>query len=463
MSFKLTRRDLLKAGAAPRAGFAQTGRRPNILFLLSDDQRFDTIAALGNREIRTPHLDRLVRRGTAFDRAAIMGGTVGAVCIPSRAMLLTGQTLFHVHESVVEPKEGERRGRPFEMFPETFRKAGYQTVGIGKWHNGPRLYARCFDQGGPIMFGGMSDHLKVPVHDFNPAGAYPASARREGGKFSSEMFSDAAIGFLHGRSKEKPFLMYLAYTAPHDPRMAPAPYAAMYPPARIRLPKNFLPQHPFDNGELKVRDEQLAPWPRTPRIVREHIAAYYAMITHLDAQIGRVLQALDETGESGNTIVVFAGDNGLALGRHGLFGKQNLYDHSVRVPLVLAGPGIAQGRRNSSLCYLLDVFPTLCELTGVPTPATVEGRALSGAPRDSLFFAYRDFQRAVRTEEWKLIRYRAGGVENTQLFHIRSDPWERHNLAASARHAGRLKQMNALLQDWMKRVDDPAGRREVGA
>ena len=458
----LSRRDLLRTAAIPLAARAQTRKRPNILFLLSDDQRFDTVAALGNREIRTPNLDRLVRRGTSFDHAAIMGGTVGAVCIPSRAMLLTGQTLFHLHESIVAPKDGETRGRPFEMFPETFRKAGYETFGIGKWHNGPRLYARCFDQGGPIMFGGMSDHLKVPIHDFNSKGAYPSSAARTGDRFSSEMFSDAAIGFLKGRDKQKPFLMYAAYTAPHDPRMAPKAYAEMYPPSKIRLPKSSLPEHPFDNGELKVRDEQLAPWPRTPGVVREHISAYYAMITHLDAQIGRVLAALDESGETANTIVVFAGDNGLAVGRHGLFGKQNLYDHSVRVPLVLSGPGIPRGRRNSSLCYLLDVFPTLCELTGVATPPTVEGRSIAaafGRPRarlrDSLFFAYRSFQRAVRTDEWKLIRYNAGGRENTQLFNIESDPWEITNLVGETRHAARLKEMKALLKDWMKKVDDP--------
>jgi arylsulfatase A-like enzyme len=214
---------------------------------------------------------------------------------------------------------------------------------------------------------------------------------------------------------------------------------------------------------LKVRDEQLAPWPRTPAIVREHIAAYYAMITHLDDQVGRVIAALDEAGESGNTIVVFAGDNGLAAGRHGLLGKQNLYDHSVRVPLIMAGPGIPPGRRNSSLCYLLDVFPTLGELTGVAAPQTVEGRSLAAAfrdprarLRDSLFFAYRGFQRGVRTDEWKLIRYNAGGRETTQLFQVKKDPWELKNLAGDARFAGRLKEMNALLRDWMNRVDDPA-------
>jgi arylsulfatase A-like enzyme len=244
--------------------------------------------------------------------------------------------------------------------------------------------------------------------------------------------------------------------------MAPAPYAAMYSPARIRLPGNFLPQHPFDNGELKGRDEQLAPWPRTPRVVREHIAAYYAMITHLDAQIGRVLEALEASPYARNTIVVFAADNGLAVGQHGLLGKQNLYDHSVRVPLVIGGPGLPQGRRADTLCYLLDVHPTLCDLTGVPVPATVEGHSLLPAlrnpqarVRDSLFLAYRHFQRGVRTDRWKLIKYNVAGKQTTQLFDLERDPWETANLADDPAQAARVRELTVLLRDWMKRTEDP--------
>ena len=199
--------------------------------------------------------------------------------------------------------------------------------------------------------------------------------------------------------------------------------------------------HPFDNGEMKGRDESLAPWPRTPRVAREHIAAYYAMITHVDAQIGRVLQALEETGHARNTIVIFAADNGLAVGQHGLWGKQNLYDHSIRVPLVIGGPGLPRGRRTDGLCYLLDLFPTLCDLTGVQAPPTVEGRSLlpllknpKARVRDSVYFAYRHFQRAVRTEEWKLMVYNVADRRTTQLFHIRHDPMERTNLDGRTPH-----------------------------
>lgn len=430
--------------------------RPNIVFLFTDDQRFDTIRALGNPEIQTPNLDRLVRSGVSFTRAHIMGGTSGAVCIPSRAMLLTGRTLFHLQsEGGVIPDE-------HTMLPETLKQVRYITFGTGKWHNGRSAYARCFAQGGNIMFGGMSDHLQVPVYDFDPEGQYPGEKRYTGEKFSSELFSDKAIEFLRSSEKNSPFFLYVAYTAPHDPRMAPEEFASLYSPERIEVPPNFLPEHPFDNGEMKVRDELLAPLPRTPEIAQRHIAAYYAMISHLDAHIGRVLDALERTGRAKNTIIVFAGDNGLAVGQHGLLGKQNIYEHSVRVPLIISGPGIPRNVKTDALCYLLDIYSTLCDLLGLPVPETAEGKSLlpvlkdrKAKLRDSLFLAYRNFQRGVRTDDnWKLIKYNVRGTETTQLFNLNQDPWEMHNLAHDPECRARLEDLTTLLKDHMRELDD---------
>jgi arylsulfatase A-like enzyme len=451
---------LLGGSLASAARAFAPDRRPNVLFLFADDMRFSTLHALNNPEVQTPNLDKLVANGTSFTHACIMGGTIGAVCAPSRAMLMTGQTLFHVDRSIVSPKgvPAERK-KPFVLMPEAFQKAGYNAFATGKWHNTPPLWARAFNQGENIFFGGMSDHLKVPVNDFDPTGQYPPSRIHMGEKFSSELFADSVIKFLGAQKGDKPFFAYTAFTAPHDPRMAPGEYAALYPPERVQVPKNFLPEHPFDNGEMKVRDEALAPWPRTPEIVREHIAAYYAMITHLDHQIGRVMRALKETGLDRNTIVIFAADNGLAVGQHGLFGKQNLYDHSVRVPLVIGGPGLPRGQRADTLCYLLDIFPTLCGLTGVSVPPTVEGKSLAPVlrqpktkVRDSVFLAYRHFQRGVRTDRWKLILYNVGGKQTTQLFDLEKDPLEMTNLAAS--QPEQVQKLRVLLKDWMKRTED---------
>jgi len=466
LTASVSRRDLILTSAsllAARRSPAAAGPRPNVLFLLADDQTFRSLHALNNSQIQTPNLDKLMQRGTTFTHACIMGGTVPAICMPSRAMLLTGQTLFHVTDSIVQPKAARKREKkPFALFPEVFRQAGYETYGIGKWHNGPPLFARCFNHAANVFFGGMTDHLTLEVADYDPSGEYPAAKRHPGGQFSSELFSDSAIHFLNDHPKEKPFLMYVAYTAPHDPRMPPKEYAALYNPDRIEVPPNFLPQHPFDNGELHVRDEELAPFPRTQDRIRHEIADYYGMITHLDAQICRVLATLDKNGLKDSTYVVFAADNGLAVGQHGLLGKQNLYDHSIRVPLIVAGPGIFQGEKREGLCYLLDLFPTLCEWAGLPTHPSVEGRNLvpmlrssRNKGRQSVFLAYRNVQRGIRTDDWKLIRYNAGGQQRLQLFDLRNDPWEMRDLASSAKYAGQIRNLDAELKQWMRTVDDP--------
>jgi len=448
----------LGAALLPLRG-ATAGRertKPNVLFLFSDDQRFDTIHVLGNEQIVTPNLDRLVAHGTAFTHAYIMGGTSGAVCMPSRAMLLSGRTLFHLD------RQGQTVPAKHVTFPEAFRHAGYATFHTGKWHQNPAMYNRCFEQGARIFFGGMSDHFKVPVQDYDSTGQYsPQRTYTVDGTPSSELFSDAAIDFLKSYQGSKPFLMYVAYTAPHDPRLAPQQYMDMYKPEAMELPKSFMPEHPFDNGDMKLRDEQLAPWPRTPEEVRRHTAAYYAMITHLDAQIGRVLETLRQTGHAEDTIVVFAADNGLALGRHGLFGKQNLYEHSVHVPLIFCGPDVHRGEKREAFCYLIDIYPTLCELAGLQTPDTVEGRSLVPVlrdaevkVRDTLFSAYRDFQRAVRDERFKLIEYHVAGTRTRQLFDLQNDPWELQNLAADGRYEQQLHSLRNLLVQWKKKLDD---------
>ncbi len=448
------------------------GRRPNIVFFFTDDQRFDTIRALGNPLIHTPTMDRWVREGTSFTFAHIMGGSVPAVCMPSRAMLMTGRTLFHLE------RQGQSIPQEHVMLGELLRQAGYETFGTGKWHNGSDAYARSFSAGAEIFFGGMDDHWNVPACDFDPTGRYEArpfvrdpwysnkvSYRQcdhiRPGKHSSELFADAAIEFLRHYRGERPFFMYISFMAPHDPRTMPREYLEMYDPRDIPLPPNFMPTHPFDNGELNVRDELLAAQPREEREIRRHLAEYYAMITHADAQIGRVMDALEATGQLDNTIIVFAGDNGLALGQHGLMGKQNLYDHSLRVPLIFVGPGVPKGERRETFCYLSDIYPTLCELIGIPVPNSVEGKSLVPAMRDpqtevrhTMYFAYRGLQRAVRDKRYKLIEYVVQGRRVTQLFDIVQDPWEQHNLAQELGYRSIVERLRGEMLHWREELDD---------
>lgn len=465
---RMKRRSFLKAVGLGAASLAMCGctsagqagrarkKRPNILFFFTDDQRFDTIHALGNEHIITPNMDSFVRNGTIFTNAYIMGSMSGAVCMPSRAMLMSGRGLFHL--------EGAGKVIPPEhvTLPEVLRKAGYATFETGKWHQDSKTFARCFTAGGKIFFGGMSDHYKVPVRDFDPTGEYPRDkVYHDEGRHSSELFSDAAIKFLREYKDSKPFFVYIPYTAPHDPRHMPKEYLEKYDPEKMVLPKSFMPKHPFDNGWMTGRDEKLAKWPRTPKEIRGHKAAYYAMITHVDAQIGRVMAVLKQTGQVENTIIVFAGDNGLAVGRHGLMGKQSVYEHSVHVPLIFCGPGIPKGQKQDAFCYLLDIFPTLCDLTDLEIPETVEGHSLTPViskrkrkVRDNLFFAYQDVQRSVRDERYKLIEYVVKGTRTTQLFDLVSDPWELDNLANSPKHAKELRRLRKELLRWKEELDD---------
>ena len=426
---------------------------PNVVVLFTDDQRFNTIHSLGIDEIQTPQMDRLVDMGFSFTHAHIMGGTSGAVCMPSRAMLMTGKSLFHLE------MQGAMIPDDHIMMPEQFQDAGYYTFGTGKWHNGKQSFARAFQNGGHIFFGGMSDHDKVPVFDFDPSGKYPEDKKYIADGFSSELFADEAIGFLESYNEEAPYFLYVAFTAPHDPRMAPDAFEALYPREKINVPVNFLPEHPFNNGEMKVRDEQLAPWPRTPEIIKDHIGGYYAMITHLDVQIGRILDAIEKTGKAANTIIVMAGDNGLAVGQHGLLGKQNIYEHSVRVPFIISGPGIPEKKKSDALVYLNDIYPTLCELVGLKPPDGIFGKSLvpvlngkKSQFRDEIFYAYRHFQRGLRTDDgWKLILYNVHNKDTIQLFNLNEDPWETRNLAADPSYAKKIevlkKQLNAQMRE----------------
>ena len=447
--------------------------KPNILFFFTDDQRFDTVNSLGNPGVHTPAMDRLAARGTAFTRAHIPGGTSAAICMPSRAMLHTGRTLFHLDGA------GEDIPRDHVLMGEHLKRCGYRTWGTGKWHNGASSFARSFTDGAEIFFGGMDDHWNVPVFDYDPQGRYEGTLpqcpdafhsnalkvrrgdRVSAGRHSSELFGECAADWLESYEGTDPFFMYVSFMAPHDPRTMPQAYLDLYDPEQIPLPGNFQGGHPFDNGDLKVRDEVLEDFPRDPFKVRRHIAEYYGMITHLDAQMGRILDVLDDRDMTDNTIVVFAGDNGLAVGQHGLFGKQNMYEHSVRVPLMFAGPGIPRGVRRSSYAYLLDIFPTLCELAGIDTPESVEGTSLASAmadpgvrPRTSLYAAYQQWQRMVKDDRFKLIEYVVDGRRTTQLFDLERDPLECHNLAGDPSEQDRLGALRDLLFQWRDDWDD---------
>jgi len=407
----------------------QGSARLNVLFLFTDDQRADTIHALGNSHIKTPNLDSLVKSGFVFRNAYCLGGNIGAVCTPSRNMLLSGRAYFRWKGNLASGNDPN--------FPVSMNQAGYVT-----YHHGKRGNTA------------LEIQAKFEHNHYLNEGKERVSGQ------PGKAIVDAAIEFLRTKNDARPFFMYLAFEAPHDPRVAAKEYLDLYDRAKIPLPKNYLPQHPFNNGEQVIRDEMLAPWPRTPDEIRRHLHEYYAVISGLDYHIGRLLQCLKELGQHENTIIAFSSDHGLAIGSHGLMGKQNVYEAGMKAPLIFTGPGIRKGR-SDALVYLLDIFPTVCDLVGAPIPSGLDGQSLrpildgkARGVRETLFLSYRDVQRAVRDARWKLIRYPQ--INQTQLFDLRRDPDEIHNLANDPGQAKRIDHLMAVLGEWQKKLGDTA-------
>jgi arylsulfatase A-like enzyme len=449
-------------------------RPPNIVVTVADDQQAGAIGALGSQVV-TPTLDAMMAGGTAFTRAYHFGSAHPAVCAPSRAMLHTGRSYFNLPRALHDPYLLEAGGvdaadleaaAALPMLGGLLAQRGYRTFATGKWHNGPLPFHRSFQGGANLFFGGMCDHDRVPLHRFDPTGAYPDDDRRVGRGFSTDLFADAAVDFVERSDDDRPFFLYLAFTAPHDPRTPLPRYSDLYPRDDVEVPPNFLPRHPFDIGDsFSVRDERLAPWPRTEGVVRQHLGDYYGMVTHMDDAVGRVRAALEARGALGDTLFVHTGDHGLAVGQHGLLGKQNLYEHSVAVPLVLTGPGVPEGRRSDALVYQHDLFPTLLEAAGVVPPPRGEFASLwphivgEGARRRrSIFSSYDDRQRMVRDERYKLITTFGagdGGADRRQLFDLAEDPHETVDLIDDPAQIAHLERLQLSLEGWMRGSNDP--------
>ncbi len=444
----------------------RAAEQPNLLFIFADDQAFDTIHALGNEEIHTPNLDRLVQQGTTFTHAYNQGAWGGAVCVASRTMLNTGRFLWHAHRDYGQTDQLYRQKN--RMWSQILENAGYRTYFSGKWHvraDASKTFSTARNvrpgmpnqtsQGYNRPLAGEADAWKPWDKSFG--GFW------KGGKHWSEVVADDAKDFFAAAAKgESPFFMYLAFNAPHDPRQSPKEYVDKYPLNAISVPESYLPEYPYkeEMGAGKgLRDEKLAPFPRTEHAVKVHRQEYYAIIDHMDAQIGRMLDALEASGKAENTWIFFSADHGLAVGHHGLMGKQNMYDHSVRVPLMVVGPGVPAGEKIDTPVYLQDIMATTLELADADTPDYVQFKSLvpliRGQKKDSyeaIYGAYTSTQRMVVEGEYKLILYPK--VPKVLLFNLAKDPQEMHNLAESAEYDATVKRLFARLIELQKETGD---------
>lgn len=430
---------------------AAPSAKPNIIFLFTDDQAPDAIAAAaewGNDAsvIQTPNMDRLAADGTRFSRAYNMGAWNGAVCVASRSMLNTGRFLWHARAA-----EKDRYATMLEggrMWSQRMKAAGYQTYMSGKWHVESPV-GRLFDhvthvrQGMPSTVPSAYNRPPEGKEDSwlpwdESHGGYWA-----GGKHWSEVLADDADGFIkQAAAADKPFFMYLAFNAPHDPRQSPREFVERYPLDKIRMPENFLPLNPHHQamglgpaGPNGMRDETLAPFPRTEIAIKTHRREYYALVTHLDVQIGRILDALESAGIAKNTYVILTADHGLALGRHGLLGKQSMFEHSLRVPFIIRGPGIPRGEVRNARIYLQDAMATTLDLAGADA-AGVDFKSVMPLVRNERKIQYESIygafeaksQRAVIDGDDKLVLYPA--TRTALLFNLPGDPLEMRDLSA---------------------------------
>jgi len=494
----------LLALMAPSAGAcaadsddSEDGRtqRPNVLLIVVDDQSPLDFRFYNPRSVlEAPTLERLAAEGMVIDAAHHLGSYAGAVCTPSRHMIMSGRSLWHLPNAVKKwPGRGPDASAdavadlPEQTLAAVFNRAGYQTVRTCKAGNSYRAANRQFQIRHDATKRGPTDATGSPWH------------------------AEQVLDYFHQRGKtpeaeRPPFLVYLGFSHPHDTRDGQPDLLAKYgaqnhtdretlPPADPRqppLPVDYLPAHPFPHGHPRLRDEVRVSgvWERRDeRTIRNEIGRQLACAELIDRQVGRVLQRLDSLGEADRTYIIYTSDHGIAIGRHGLQGKQNLYEHTWRVPMLAKGPGISAGSRAKGNVYLADLLATICDLTGVPTPETNQGSSFAGvlrgrqqAIRDVLYGAYcggtKPGMRCVKRGDWKLIQYDVldGKVRQTQLFDLSRNPNElliQHhvdsvvaltgnkpepnqvNLADDPQYARKLAEMKALLLEEMKRRKDP--------
>ena len=456
---------------------AAEAKKPNILFILADDMAFDVLGSLQVTPCKTPAIDKLMDRGTQFTHAYNMGAWNGAVCMASRSMLNSGCFLHQANEGV----------QKHPQWSALMQSAGYSTYMTGKWHLPVEPdFTTCKDPRPgmpnlkpPIMSLFKNGFYIGPMDDIHEGYDRPHDMEDyqngwkpwdkskegfwEGGTHWSEIVADNTIDFLKQASKdENPFFMYVAFNAPHDPRQAPKEFIDMYPLDEIEVPCNFAAQYPYRDAigsGWKLRDEFLAPFPRTPFSIKVNLQEYYAIITHMDRQIARILEALKKTGKEDNTIIIFTADHGLGMGRHGLVGKQNMYDHSMRVPFIISGPQIKPLQKFNTPIYLQDAMATSLDLAGIKKPEHVKFKSLlpiingeKSANYKSIYGSYITHQRMIIEGDWKLMAYPY--AKKLRLFNLASDPYETNDLSEDPSCLSKLNSMKVALKKLQNKMGD---------
>lgn len=464
-------------------------QKPNILFVFADDMTFEVLDQLEQNEIYTPNLDKLMSEGTSFRKAYNMGSWSGAVCTASRSMMISGRSVWNAFKIKDEWTNGEKTDL---TLPRLLEDSGYETYMTGKWHvnvpasdifnhtvhirpgmprdtwSGNNMGAK-FDSISKIgadhrsiMPIGYNRPLSKDKDNWSPSD--PAfGGFWEGGTHWSEVLRNDAFAFFDSASKSNnPFFMYLAFNAVHDPRQSPGSFLDLYAVDDIKIPKNFMPVYPYKdeigNGPA-LRDEALAPYPRTPYAIKKHLQEYFAIISHMDHQIGEIFKELERKGLRENTYIIFTADHGLAMGRHGLLGKQTMFDHSMAAPFIITGPNIPKGQRLDQDIYIQDAMATILAIAGVEKPNYVEFNSLLDLIHgneelvyEDIYGAYLNNQRMIKKEGFKLTVYPK--AKKILLFDMEKDPYEMNDLSDQSEYQDRIKTLFAELQQKQIQFND---------
>ncbi|MCL6296144.1 sulfatase-like hydrolase/transferase [Jejuia spongiicola] len=438
----------------------KTNEKPNIIFLFSDDQSFKDVNALGNPEVITPTMDKLVEEGTTFTHTYNMGGWNGAICVASRAMIISGRSVWRAQQISGNYSKNEDLDK---TWPRLMQTAGYETYMSGKWHVQAKPDS-IFNHVGHVLRGMPFDTPEGYNRPQSSNDTLWKPWKKEfggywkGGKHWSELVKEDAVSFIDDAAKkDNPFFMYIAFNAPHDPRQSPKKYVDKYPLENISVPESFIPEYPYAEtmgAGRKLRDERLAPFPRTEYAVKVNRQEYYAITTHLDDQIKDIIETLEKNGLKENTYIFFTSDHGLAIGEHGLLGKQNMYDHSMRVPLMIVGPNIDKGKKIDTDIYLQDVMATALDISGIKKPEYIEFNSLlelakgtqTKSKYSSIYGVYeKASQRMIRKDNYKLILYPK--TKEVLLYNLKEDPLELKDIASNPENITKIKSLfNDLVQ-----------------
>ncbi|MDZ7638270.1 MAG: sulfatase [Bryobacterales bacterium] len=458
MSFFTRRRFLSAAGAAAapfvlrsRAG-GQSKDRPNLVFLLGDDHRWDALGCMGNGIIRTPQIDGLAAGGCRFENMFV----TTAICVTSRASMFTG---LHAHShNILRFQDEFPAGLFARSYPAMLKQAGYRNGFVGKWGiDGGTLPKQAFDyfRG----FRGQGQYFPEPGYK---------------GKHLTEQMGDQMVEFIDGCSPGQPFHLSVSFKAPHvqdqDPLqfLADPRHASLYRDVEIPMPETAAPRYISQLPVSVQGSEARRRWAvrfSTPELYQRSVKNYYRLITGIDDQVGRLREALARRGVSENTVIVYAGDNGFYLAEHGLAGKWFMHEESIRVPLVIHDPRAPKsqlGRALQPMALNIDIAPTLLAYAGVKAPSSMQGRALqpllAGAEADwrkDWFYAHHfDHEwipktEGVRTADWKYTEYLGESPKFEELFHLAADRDETRNLAKDAAHSSRLDALRERRQQWL--------------